>query len=135
MCFKLLKYSVKIQQQQRLEVPAEGIEPTHPCEYWILSPARLPVPPRRQLSFSSIFAYSAKGASFSRRRAEADAECIRQKTLLERHSREAIGLSPREMSNFIAAKSKLGLLCSSDGFLVSHELRHHRQGEVISIAA
>ena len=30
-----------------MEVPAEGIEPTHPCEYWILSPARLPVPPRR----------------------------------------------------------------------------------------
>ena len=28
-------------------LPAEGIEPTHPCEYWILSPARLPVPPRR----------------------------------------------------------------------------------------
>src|SRR5947208_319440 len=24
------------------EVPAEGLEPTHSCEYWILSPARLP---------------------------------------------------------------------------------------------
>ena len=33
--------------RSREEVPAEGIEPTHPCEYWILSPARLPVPPRR----------------------------------------------------------------------------------------
>ncbi len=28
-------------------MPAEGIEPTHPCEYQILSLARLPVPPRR----------------------------------------------------------------------------------------
>ena len=29
------------------QLPAEGFEPTHSCEYWILSPARLPVPPRR----------------------------------------------------------------------------------------
>jgi hypothetical protein len=29
-------------------VPAKGIEPSHPCGYWILSPARLPVPPRRR---------------------------------------------------------------------------------------
>ena len=28
-------------------LPAVGIEPTHSCEYWILSPARLPIPPRR----------------------------------------------------------------------------------------
>jgi hypothetical protein len=31
-------------------VPAEGFEPTHSCEYWILNPARLPVPPRRLVS-------------------------------------------------------------------------------------
>src|SRR5438128_12235063 len=29
-------------------VPAEGIEPTRSCDHWILSPARLPVPPRRR---------------------------------------------------------------------------------------
>ena len=28
-------------------VPEEGIEPTHPCGYEILSLARLPVPPLR----------------------------------------------------------------------------------------
>ena len=28
-------------------VPEEGVEPTHSCEYGILSPARLPVPPLR----------------------------------------------------------------------------------------
>src|SRR5271165_5789045 len=28
-------------------LPTEGIEPTHCCQYWILSPARLPIPPRR----------------------------------------------------------------------------------------
>ncbi len=31
------------------EVPAEGLEPTRPCGHWILSPARLPIPPRRRL--------------------------------------------------------------------------------------
>ncbi len=30
------------------EVPAEGLEPTRSCDHWILSPARLPVPPRRR---------------------------------------------------------------------------------------
>jgi len=44
---------------------------------------------------------------FFKARAEANAECLRQKTLLERHSREAIGLSQREMSDFITARDKL----------------------------
>jgi integrase len=44
---------------------------------------------------------------FFKTRAEADAECLRQKTLLERHSREAVGLSQREMSDFITARDKL----------------------------
>ena len=29
------------------DLPTEGIEPTRPCGHWILSPARLPIPPRR----------------------------------------------------------------------------------------
>src|SRR5262249_39820427 len=39
-----------------------------------------------------------KGRKFFKTRAEADAECLRQKTLLERHSRAAVGLSQRAMS-------------------------------------
>ncbi len=31
-------------------VPKVGIEPTRHCCHWILSPARLPIPPLRQLS-------------------------------------------------------------------------------------
>ncbi len=31
-------------------LPAEGLEPTRPCGHWILSPARLPIPPRRLFS-------------------------------------------------------------------------------------
>src|SRR6476659_7042968 len=45
-----------------LALPAEGFEPTHSCEYWILSPARLPVPPRR-LAKAYRFAFEAGRAS------------------------------------------------------------------------
>ena len=31
-------------------LPAEGFEPTRSCDHWILSPARLPIPPRRRSS-------------------------------------------------------------------------------------
>jgi integrase len=48
-----------------------------------------------------------KGRKFFKTRAEADAERLRQIALRERHSREAIGLSQREMSDFITAKNKL----------------------------
>jgi integrase len=48
-----------------------------------------------------------KGRMFFKTRADADAECLRQKTLLERYSREAVGLSPRVMSRFIATRDKL----------------------------
>src|SRR5262249_26486011 len=34
-------------------VPQEGLEPPHPCEYQILSLARLPVPPLGQISGSN----------------------------------------------------------------------------------
>ena len=30
-------------------IPAAGVEPARPCGHWILSPARLPIPPRRQI--------------------------------------------------------------------------------------
>jgi integrase len=48
-----------------------------------------------------------KGRKFFKTRAEADAERLRQSTLLERHGREAIGLSQRALSDFITAKHKL----------------------------
>jgi hypothetical protein len=48
-----------------------------------------------------------KGRKFYKTRAEAEAERLRQQTLLERHSRDAIGLSQREMSDFITLRNKL----------------------------
>src|SRR5438874_12711722 len=47
------------------------------------------------------------GRMFFKTRAEAEAECLRQKTLLERHSREAVGLQQRVMSDFINARKRL----------------------------
>ena len=48
-----------------------------------------------------------KGRKFFKTRAEAEAEALRQRTLLERHSRALIGLSQREMSDIMAAREKM----------------------------
>jgi integrase len=48
-----------------------------------------------------------KGRRFFKTRSEAEAEAFRQRTLLEKHSRELIGLSRREMSRIIEAKQRL----------------------------
>ena len=48
-----------------------------------------------------------KGRKFFKTRNEAEAESLRQRTLLERHSRVAVGLSQREMSEFIHARDRL----------------------------
>jgi integrase len=48
-----------------------------------------------------------KGRKFFKTRAEAEAERLRQSTLLERYGREAIGLPQRELSDFITAKRDL----------------------------
>src|SRR5512133_2009372 len=48
-----------------------------------------------------------KGRKFFKTRTEAEAEALRQRTLLERHSRMAVGLSQRELSDFIHARDRL----------------------------
>jgi hypothetical protein len=35
---------------QKIIVPKRGVEPLHPQGYWTLNPARLPIPPLRQLT-------------------------------------------------------------------------------------
>jgi integrase len=71
-----------------------------------------------------------KGRKFFKTRVEADAEVKRQKTLLERHSREAIGLSQREMSDFITARNKLAeygkTITDAVAVVVDHEERIRR---------
>jgi integrase len=64
------------------------------------------------------------GRKFFKTRAEADAERLRQLTLLERHGREAIGLPQRELSDFIAAKRKLAEYKKTIGEAVEYFVDH-----------
>ena len=63
-----------------------------------------------------------KGRKFFKTRTEAEAEALRQRTLLERHSRALIGLSQREMSEIIEAKQKLAEYGETISDAVKHRL-------------
>jgi integrase len=71
-----------------------------------------------------------KGRMFFKTKTAADAECLRQKTLLERHSRAAIGLSQREMSDVITARDRLAEydadINEAVAFFVDHQERVRR---------
>src|SRR5579864_8331671 len=71
-----------------------------------------------------------RGRKFFKTRADANAECLRQKSLLERHSREAVGLSQREMSDLITARNRLAnygkTINDAVTFIVDHEERIRR---------
>jgi integrase len=77
-----------------------------------------------------------KGRKFFKTRAEAEAEALRQRTLLERHSREAIGLSQREMSDFIEAKRRLAAYSEAINdaveFRIDHLERVRRHGITVA---
>jgi len=71
-----------------------------------------------------------KGRMFFKSKTAADTECLRQRTLLERQGREAIGLSQREMSGFITAQNKLAEygadIVGAVAFFVDHQERVRR---------
>jgi hypothetical protein len=77
-----------------------------------------------------------KGRMFFKTRAEADAERMRQLTMLERHGREAIGLSQRELSDFITAKRDLAeygkTINDTVEFFVDHLQRVVRHGITVA---
>ena len=77
-----------------------------------------------------------KGRLFYKTKGEAEAEAMRQKTLLERHSREAIGFSRRKLSDFVEADRKLAgygeTINDAVKFRVDHLERVRRHG--ISVA-
>ncbi len=73
---------------------------------------------------------------FFKTRADANAECLRQKTLLERHSRAAIGLSQRDMSDLITARDKLvaygETISQAVEFRIDHLERVRRHGITVA---
>jgi hypothetical protein len=77
-----------------------------------------------------------KGRKFFKTRTEAEAEALRQRTLLERHSRALIGLSQREASEIIAAKQKLAeygeTISDAVEFRIDHLERIRRSGVTVA---
>lgn len=77
-----------------------------------------------------------KGRKFFKTRTEAEAEALRQRTLLEGHSRALIGLSQREASEIIAAKQKLAeygeTISDAVEFRVDHLERVRRSGVTVA---
>jgi integrase len=77
-----------------------------------------------------------RGRKFFTTRAEAKTELARQRSLLERHSREAVGLSQREMSDFITARNKLAEYGETINDAVKHRVdyleRIRRSGVTIA---
>jgi integrase len=71
-----------------------------------------------------------RGRKFFRTRAEAEAERVRQKTALERHGREAVGLPQHELSDFIRARKTLAgygkTVTDATAFYVDHLERVRR---------
>ena len=71
-----------------------------------------------------------RGRKFFKTRVEADAERMRQKTALERHGREAIGLPQHELSDFIRARKTLAeygkTITDATAFFVDHLERVRR---------
>jgi integrase len=77
-----------------------------------------------------------KGRKFFKTRNDAEAEAFRQRTLLKRHSKIAVGLSQREMSDLIHARDRLAEYGKSINdavdFLVDHLERVRRHGITVS---
>jgi integrase len=77
-----------------------------------------------------------KGRKFFKTRTEAEAEALRQRTLLERHSRIAVGLSQRDLSDFIHARDRLAgygkKITDAIDFLADHLERVRRHGITVA---
>jgi len=90
------------------------------------------LPYRHHLKYKFVLDLRAfgKGRKFFKTRGEAEAERLRQKTALENHGREAIGLPQHELSDFIRGRTKLAeygkTINDAIGFYVDHLERIRR---------
>ena len=77
-----------------------------------------------------------KGRKFFKTRSEADAEAMRQRTLMERQGREAVGFSKGELSEFVEAKQKLSAygetIRDALEFRIDHLERVRRHGITVA---
>ncbi|HEY2626066.1 MAG TPA: tyrosine-type recombinase/integrase [Candidatus Udaeobacter sp.] len=67
------------------------------------------------------------GRKFFKFKSEAEAEVARQKNLLEKHSREAVGLSARELSEFITARNRLAEYRRTIADAVAREIEYQER--------
>src|SRR5437764_11923590 len=75
------------------ELPAEGLEPTRPCGHWILSPARLPIPPRRLFERTERYRLRAQ-AQVARTKADSRCRSLASQPLRRRRRRRRRGFAP-----------------------------------------
>src|SRR5262249_42798556 len=77
-----------------------------------------------------------KGRKFFKTRSEAEAEAMRQRALMERHGREAVGFSKGELSEFIEAKQTISAygetIRDAVKFRVDHLERVRRHGITVA---
>jgi integrase len=96
------------------------------------------LPYRHHLKYKFVLDLRAfnKGRKFFKTRADAEAEALRQRTLLERHSRIAVGLSQRELSELIHARDRIAeygeTISDAVEFRVDHLERIRRHGITVA---
>ena len=77
-----------------------------------------------------------KGRKFFATRSAADDECRRQEAIWKKHSREAIGLSPQQLSEIVHAREELAkygkTIRDAADFLIEHESRIRRHGVTVA---
>jgi integrase len=114
----------------------------HPVDRWTMllgmKPKIAARPYRHSTTYKFVLDLRAfgKGRKFFKTRTEAEAEALRQRTLLERHSRTAVGLSQRELSELIHARDRLAgygkTVKEAADFLVDHLDRVLRHGITVA---
>jgi hypothetical protein len=84
-----------VQRGSLQHLPTEGIEPTHCCQYWILSPARLPIPPRRLFARRQLLILLQRNASVN----DASPQLLSRRTSREDRSQESGVAGVQDLQN------------------------------------
>src|SRR5205814_4535103 len=104
--------------QNRPVLPAEGLEPTRSCDHWILSPARLPIPPRRRENVKlRNQRRSSSGSDVLNRDAYQEIRPFRLYVIAEIRTRLLV--TQIGSSNILVQQ----VICFSDQFLLPKDLR------------